>query len=473
MDINADVQDINIDVTVVQPDYALNVSVNSVPNINVTQSTAQPIVVTPPNPNDNMVSTTASPVEIEAINVGGAKGDPGPANELSIGSVTSGETPSAYINGDVPRQVLNLVLPKGDKGDEGDQGVPGLPNVLSIGTVEKGDEASATITGLSPEQILNLVLPKGDNGDPGDTGDPGVAGRSVVSIIKTNTVGLVDTYTITYSNSSTSTFTVTNGATGATGVGIPTGGAINQSLAKASATDYDFTWRDIPATISTVKKETPSGLVNSSNGTFTCAYAYMAGSLEVFINGLNQGSYVNESNPGSGIFIIDAPDTGDNIQVSYQRSGVGAGNCDTVDNYHANATPTANTLLPLGASARFPNSALGRTLLFNGTIARVITLSEAYTNFSQLIIIYRWVDAYGTIVLDTAVNAHNFPVVRQGLIGGAYRIQIGAGNISLSGTTVTGSTTGGTYTNNLLSTSAVSFLDTVGEIQIVRVTGIR
>ena len=40
---------------------------------------------------------------------------------------------------------------------------------------------------------------------------------SVVSIEKTGTSGLVDTYTITYSDGTTSTFTVTNGADGEKG----------------------------------------------------------------------------------------------------------------------------------------------------------------------------------------------------------------------------------------------------------------
>lgn len=38
-----------------------------------------------------------------------------------------------------------------------------------------------------------------------------VRGRGILSILKTNTVGLVDTYTITYTDSTTSTFQVTNG----------------------------------------------------------------------------------------------------------------------------------------------------------------------------------------------------------------------------------------------------------------------
>lgn len=42
----------------------------------------------------------------------------------------------------------------------------------------------------------------------------GVDGRGIVSIAKTATAGLVDTYTITYTDGSTSTFTITNGANG-------------------------------------------------------------------------------------------------------------------------------------------------------------------------------------------------------------------------------------------------------------------
>lgn len=42
-------------------------------------------------------------------------------------------------------------------------------------------------------------------------------GKGIVSIVKTSTSGLIDTYTITYNDSTTSTFTVTNGTKGDTG----------------------------------------------------------------------------------------------------------------------------------------------------------------------------------------------------------------------------------------------------------------
>lgn len=50
-----------------------------------------------------------------------------------------------------------------------------------------------------------------------------VVGRGITKIEKTSTVGLVDTYTITYSDNTTSTYTVTNGANG-TGSSTPATG---------------------------------------------------------------------------------------------------------------------------------------------------------------------------------------------------------------------------------------------------------
>ena len=52
------------------------------------------------------------------------------------------------------------------------------------------------------------------NGKDGVDGTNGTDGRGIVSITKTSTSGLVDTYTILYTDETTSTFTVTNGKDG-------------------------------------------------------------------------------------------------------------------------------------------------------------------------------------------------------------------------------------------------------------------
>lgn len=60
--------------------------------------------------------------------------------------------------------------------------------------------------------LLTLALAKKLAGS--GSGGSGTPGRGIQKIEKTNTEGLVDTYTITYTDASTSTFTVTNGKDG-------------------------------------------------------------------------------------------------------------------------------------------------------------------------------------------------------------------------------------------------------------------
>ena len=56
-----------------------------------------------------------------------------------------------------------VVSNTGDRGPTGSQGPAGPANTLSIGTVSQG-AAAATITGTAPNQVLNLVLQKGETG---------------------------------------------------------------------------------------------------------------------------------------------------------------------------------------------------------------------------------------------------------------------------------------------------------------------
>ncbi len=82
-----------------------------------------------------------------------SRGETGPANTLTIGTVQGGASADASITGSAPSQTLNLTLPKGDQGDIG----------------PKGDKGDTGDTG-----------PKGDKGDKGDTGDPGSEGWTPV-----------------------------------------------------------------------------------------------------------------------------------------------------------------------------------------------------------------------------------------------------------------------------------------------------
>ena len=102
-----------------------------------------------------------------------------------------------------------FTVTNGEKGDTGETGAQGIQGIQG----EKGED------GHTP------VITIGDNGnwfiDGVDTLQPsnikGDTGNGISSITKTSTEGLVDTYTITFTNGSTTTFTVTNGEKGDTG----------------------------------------------------------------------------------------------------------------------------------------------------------------------------------------------------------------------------------------------------------------
>lgn len=66
---------------------------------------------------------------------------------------------------------------------------------------------------LKAEEVYAILKKQIQSGG----GTPGPAGVGIQKIEKTGTEGLVDTYTITYTNGQTSTYTVTNGADGAKG----------------------------------------------------------------------------------------------------------------------------------------------------------------------------------------------------------------------------------------------------------------
>lgn len=171
-------------------------------------------------------------------------------------------------------------------------------------TVLEGLETTQKVIQENPdviEEILKRLDDLEENG--GGSSTPGKDGVGIQKIEKTGTQGLVDTYTITLTNSSTYTFTVTNGQDGdpgakgdpgqaatiqigtvttgepgtaasvtnsgtanaavldfvipkgakgdpgesESGSGLPSGGTTGQVLAKASSADGDAEWVNMPA----------------------------------------------------------------------------------------------------------------------------------------------------------------------------------------------------------------------------------
>lgn len=111
----------------------------------------------------------------------GGAGSVGPANTLTVGTVTGGDTAAATITGTSPNQVLNLVLPKGDKGDQGAAGPAGSQGVqgpvgpqgpIGSGTApnEYGNLTEAKITQIQTADVdwIFIVSPEDQTQPSGD-----------------------------------------------------------------------------------------------------------------------------------------------------------------------------------------------------------------------------------------------------------------------------------------------------------------
>ena len=101
----------------------------------------------------------------------GAKGDPG---EDGI-TPTIGENGNWYLGetdtGKPSRGEKGDPGQKGDSGQKGDPGQTGATPNIQIGnvqTLEPGQQATASMTGTPENPLLNLGIPKGEKGDPGE-----------------------------------------------------------------------------------------------------------------------------------------------------------------------------------------------------------------------------------------------------------------------------------------------------------------
>ena len=153
----------------------------------------------------------------------GAQGFPGSDGVTPTISIENGNW---IING--TDTGVAAVGPQGPQGPQGPAGQNGLTPYIGpnghwwIGETDTGVQAR----GMDGEDGYIPLI--GENGNwwigGTDTGVPaqGQSGRGIQSIEKTDSQGLIDVYTITYTDGTTSTFFVTNGADGsAQGQGIP------------------------------------------------------------------------------------------------------------------------------------------------------------------------------------------------------------------------------------------------------------
>ena len=164
----------------------------------------------------------------------GAKGDKGDTGDTGngIASVTKTSTSGlvdTYTVLFTDGNSTTFTVTNGADGQDGATGQTGatgngIASVTKISTVGLVDTYRIAFTDGTyfDFTVTNGATgpqgPKGDTGATGATGPQGPqgpTGNGIASIVKTGTSGLVDTYTITYTNGTTTTFTVTNGQDGA------------------------------------------------------------------------------------------------------------------------------------------------------------------------------------------------------------------------------------------------------------------
>jgi hypothetical protein len=243
-------------------------------------------------------------VTVQLPGMPGPQGELGPANTLTIGSVTKGVNPSATISGLAPNQILDLVLPQGNQGiqgiqgPKGDQGNPGPQGVQGIqgiqgpqgltGTDGK-DGAGVSVagqvatyanlpTGLTSADAGKAWLNSADgklyvwSGTAFPTNGNGATFVGPAGPANTLTMGTVTTGASGSAASATITGTAPNqvlSLTIPTASGVPAAGAIGTVLMKKTAADYDTQW-SVPTNLAT-----PNTLV-VRDGSGSVAFAWVA-----------------------------------------------------------------------------------------------------------------------------------------------------------------------------------------------------
>lgn len=171
----------------------------------------------------------------------------------------------------------------------------GIQSIVYTAPTPPSLDGTITIT-LADETVSNITLKNG---------------KGISSVAKTGTAGLVDTYTITYNDSSTSTFTVTNGATGATG-----------------AADYLYIkYASAQPTSDADMGNTPDAWMGAAVSTSTTAPAHYTSYAWYQIKG-DQGDTGNTGATGNGI-------------ASITTSGGGQGQDTTITITQTNGTVTS------------------------------------------------------------------------------------------------------------------------------------
>jgi hypothetical protein len=155
---------------------------------------SDPIYVTVDSSPPVTVSVTAnpSPLSVAVTTTGdrGPTGDTGPANTLSIGTVTTGSTASATITGTAPNQTLNLTIPGAELANLSTVAFSGSASDLTSGTISTARLPASVpllVNGLIPSAALPSYVDDVIEGTLATFPSPGEAGKLYVDTSTTPT----------------------------------------------------------------------------------------------------------------------------------------------------------------------------------------------------------------------------------------------------------------------------------------------
>ncbi|OFX56275.1 MAG: hypothetical protein A2066_12790 [Bacteroidetes bacterium GWB2_41_8] len=169
-------------------------------------------------------------------------------NALLIGPYSHGEVPP--VDGMLQYTAENglEIWEDGEWGPLGGGDGRGITSVTLTSTVGKVKTYTITFT---DDTTTTFNVTDGNDGTDGDDG------RGITSVTLTSTAGKVKTYTITFTDDTTTTFNVTDGNDGDDGPGVPTGGNVGDVIIKTGTDDYQTGWTPEAVMSAEVKRIVP------------------------------------------------------------------------------------------------------------------------------------------------------------------------------------------------------------------------
>ena len=179
-----------------------------------------------------------------------------------------------------------------------------------INSITLNDDYTLTFT-LADETTVTTTSVRGSTGAKGDKG---ADGRSITNVSKTGTAGLVDTYKITFSDNTHSTFTVANGAS-------------IKSIAKTGTAGLVDTYK-----VTLTNNATSTFTVTNGNGIATVELqsgTHAAGTSDVYKITFDNGQYTtfsvyNGMNGTGATSTVNNKSPDENGNVTLTASDVGA-----------------------------------------------------------------------------------------------------------------------------------------------------